>query len=196
MKPLIIAGIDIGLSGGISIGPIGFTPTTLSMPTIQIQTKPAIKVLQRDSSGHKQFYKSGPQAGEPKYIIKTPAKYSTELDILAIYHHLLPVDIVVIESQGTSVGNSSRSTRTTAFNAGQLHACALLANCRIYYVAPHKWKSDFNLPADKLPTIELAEALSHQSFRTSRGALLDGQADAYMIRQHFIQFTLPTLDLQ
>ena len=180
-----IASVDIGLSGGISVD-----GKAQSMPIKLIEIKPAVMVLSKDKSGKKQYYKSGPLKGQPKHKIKTPAKYAKELNIPEIHSIFSGCDVVVFESPGTSAGNSAKSSRTTHTNYGKLLACAELANCKIHTVAPNKWKKDLELPADKLPTIELAESLSSESFRTERGALLDGQADAYCIGYWYRKFIL------
>ena len=180
-----IASIDPGHSGAICID-----GTTYPMPVTLIETKPAVTVYAKDAKGQKQYYKSGPLAGQPKLKTKSPAKFSKELDTRAIYDLLLPCHTLVIELPGSTVGNAAKSSRTTHVNFGKILACAELADCKIVTVAPHKWKADLNLPADKLPTILLVEALSGRSFRTPRGALLDGQADSYAILVHHYQHTL------
>ncbi len=178
----VIAAIDIGLDGGIA-----FKETTYKMPIVKIEIKPAQVVFARDEKGNKVLIKSGPNKGQFKTKIKSPAKYSLRLDIAEIFSLLLSADIVVIESQGTSFGNSARSTRTTAFNAGQIHACAELAGCEIITVAPNKWKADLKLPKDKLPTVELAEKLSpNLHFRSPKGKLYDGLADARCILHWYL----------
>ena len=168
----IVAGIDPGIFGGIAIGNAA-TP----MPVTRTLIKEAITVLDL-KDGKKQFYKSGPNKGEPKKRIKTAAKHKTELDVKAIFALLAVVDILVIETPGTSFGNAARSTSTVNKNYGKILAVAELCNCKIIPVAPAKWKKDMKLSKEKLDSVIVAEDLTGLSFRTSRGALLDGMAEA------------------
>jgi hypothetical protein len=177
-----VIGTDPGKAGGISDG-----TTHISMPTRQVVTKPAVMILAKDSNGKKQYYKSGPNVGQPKYKIKTPAKYALELDVFAIRDMFQDSDVIVIEAQGTSFGNSAKSTRTTSMNFGKLLAIAELSGAKVVTVAPHKWKADLGLTDDKEACVELAETLSGTSFRTSRGALQDGPAEAYLIRHWYLR---------
>lgn len=182
-----IASIDPGLTGGITVDDIPFP-----MPIKTIETKSPVMVLRKDSKGNKRYYKSGPNKGQPMYKIKTPAKYRKELAVPEILIRLSACDVIVIESPGQSKGNSARSSRTTHINYGKILACAELCTAEVVTVAPHKWKADLGLPADKLPTVELAEKLSGLSFRTERGALLDGMADSYCIGYWYKTFKKDT----
>jgi hypothetical protein len=156
------------------------------MPTTKVLIKEAVTVLDLDNKGKKQIYKSGKHKGYPKMKIKSPAKYRTEIDIHKLCDIFNKYDTICIESQGATVGNSARSSRTTSFNAGIIHAVATMCNLTIHYVAPHKWKKDLRLSKDKLQSIELAEELSGSTFRTNRGRLEDGKAEAYLIRHWFL----------
>jgi len=176
-----IIGIDIGISGGISDGINHY-----DMPTKKIEIKPAITVFAKDSKGNKVIYKSGPNKGEFKRIIKTPAKFKEELDVHTLLDILKHADIIVIESQGISRGNSAKATRSTAMNFGKVLAIAELSNAEIHLVSPGKWKSDLKLSQEKIDSINMAEKLSGHSFRTDRGALKDGPAEAFLIRHWFI----------
>lgn len=178
---LLVKGIDIGLSGAISDGLIH-----TKMPIILTEVKPAVTVLIKDAKGRKQYYKSGPLAGQPKFKIKTPAVYDKSLDVRAILNLIRDCDVVVIESQGTTLGNSAASSRTTSINFGKILACAELTQAKIVTIAPHKWKADLKLSKDKLDSVIMAETLTGQSFRTSQGALLDGQAEAFLIRHWYL----------
>ena len=177
-----IIGIDIGLSGGISDGTNHY-----DMPTFKIEVKSAITVFAKDASGKKVKYKSGPQKGEFKRIIKTPAKYTQELDVRTLFDLLVGSDEIVIESQGTSRGNSAKATRSTALNFGKVLAVSQLVCDNVNLVSPQKWKKDLGLSQEKIDSIEMAEQLAETSFRTARGALNDGPAEAFLIRHHYIQ---------
>ena len=177
-----IIGIDIGLSGGISDGINHY-----DMPTTRIESKPAITVFAKDASGKKIQYKTGPQKGEFKRIIKTPAKYTLELDVRALFDLLVDADEIVIESQGTSRGNSAKATRSTSLNFGKVLAIAHLVCDNVNLVSPQKWKKDLKLSQEKIDSIKMAEQLAKTSFRTSRGALKDGPAEAFLIRHHYVQ---------
>jgi len=156
------------------------------MPTIKSETKPAVLVLAK-KDGKKQYYTSGSKAGKPKYKIKTPAKYAAELDVKAISSLIDNESIVVIETPGISRGNAARSTATTNMNYGKILAILELNNCEIIKVSPAKWKKDLKLSKEKIDSILLAEQLSPLStFRTKRNALLDGQAEAFLIRHWYI----------
>ena len=167
--------VDIGLIGGISDGTNHYT-----MPVISVETKPAVLVLAK-VNGKTQYYKTGDLAGQPKYKIKTPAKYQTELALFTSYNLFKTADTVVFESPGTSIGNAANSTASTNRNFGKLLACAELAGCTIVTVPPQKWKKDLSLTKDKQDSINLAHSLTGQSFVTPRGRLEDGKAEAFLI---------------
>ena len=160
------------------------------MPTKQILTKKEQTVFVLDDKGKKIEYKTGPKKGQYKRKIKAPARYSTELDVMAIGEFFADgSDIIVIENMGTSFGNSARSTRTTAMNFGKLLALAEYSEAEIVIVSPNKWKKDLGLTDDKLKSVEMAEKLNPEGvFRTPRGALLDGNAEAFLIRYWFLEF--------
>lgn len=178
----IIAGCDIGLDGGLSDG-----TTHLSMPTSKIEVKPARYVFDLDQKGKKQYIKSGPNKGNPKQKLKSAAKHIRELDVQSIYNLLKNIDIVIFEQPGNSMGNAARTTATTNRNYGKLLACATLAGCQVETVAPHKWKKDLSLSKDKQQSIDMAQELTGASFITPRGKLLDGPAEAFLIRHAYIQ---------
>lgn len=180
----MLLGVDIGLKGGICLYD---QKTTIPMPILKIETKPAVTVLDL-KNGKKQFYKSGPNKDQAKTKIKTPAKFETILDVheihnifSAYYQNDTGPHTVVFEQPGTSFGNAASSTATVNFNFGQLVAIATLAGCIVKTVPAHKWKKDLNLTKDKLQCVEEAEKLSGLSFRTPKGALRDGEAESYLI---------------
>ena len=180
-----IVSCDIGLDGGLT-----YSGKSIMMPTVKVIDKPARYVLDL-TNGKKTYIKSGPNKGEPRKKLKSAAKYHYELDCLAISDILYEADVFVIETPGTSFGNAASATSTTNRNYGKLLAIAELNDCEIVTVVPHKWKSDLKLTRDKLDSIVMAESLSRQSFRTPRGALLDGPAEAYLIGYWYINHYLP-----
>lgn len=170
-----IIALDIGKSGGIAT-----ENKTIKMPTIKIEIKPAIMVLNK-KNGKKQFYKSGPKKGNPIYKVKTPAKYSTELDIRSIRDIFNGSSVIIMELPGNSIGNSAKSTATTFFNYGKLHAIAELSGAKVVSIAASKWKKDLDVTKDKEECVDLAEKIRGVSFRTERNALRDGEAEAALI---------------
>ena len=177
-----IFGVDIGLMGGISDGLVHN-----DMPVIKKEIKSARYVLDLDSKGKKQYYKSGSKKGEVKMKLKTPAKYKTELDLHTINNLFKTANTIVFEKPGISRGNSAASSATTNINYGKLLAVAELCGLNIVTIVPHKWKSDLRLSKSKLESIEMAEKLTGKSFRTNRGRLIDGPAEAFLIRYWYIQ---------
>jgi hypothetical protein len=175
----MIVGCDTGLDGGLCI--LHPTPIVYKTPTISIETKPAVYVNALDSKGKKQIYKSGPNKGQVKRKIKTPAKVARELDLFRIQFLLEEAETFIIEQPGNSIGNSARSTASTYRRYGELIATATLTGCKVITVSAAKWKKDLNLTKDKLQCVEKAEELSGLSFRTERGALRDGEAEAFLI---------------
>ena len=170
-----VVSVDIGIMGGLAL-----EEDAIPMPIVAIETKAAIMVLDL-KNGKKQYYKSGLLKGEARHKIKVPAKYEKRLDLQSIYKYFNQVDVIVLESPGISKGNAANATATTNRNFGKLLACAELASCKIVTVSPNKWKKDLGLSKDKLESVELAEKLSGMSFRTIRGALMDGPAEAWLI---------------
>ena len=175
-----IYGIDIGLSGGIST-----RYNHWSMPTIDVEDKPAIYINDL-CNGKKQYYKSGSKKGEVKRKLKTPAKNHKELDLFELDSIISNHSTVVIETPGISMGNAARSTATTQRNYGKILATLELKHCEIIKVAPMKWKKDLKLSKDKTQSVNMAEMLSGNSFRTARGSLIDGQAEAFLIRHWYV----------
>ena len=161
-------------------GGLSFDDTHISMPLRTTEVTPA-RLVQDLLNGKKQFYKSGPKKGQVKMKVKTPAKFQRELDLPYIFDIFKSHSIVVLESPGTSFGNAARSTATTNRNFGKLLACAELAGCCTITVAASKWKKDLGLTKDKLECVCKAEQLTGRSFRTTRGKLLDGPAEAFLI---------------
>ena len=176
-----ILGVDIGLDGGISNGDVH-----LPIPTLKIETKSPVYIYNLDSKGKKQFYKSGPVKGQPKRITKSPGKYKRVIDTKKLFTYFNEADVIVVEDQGTTFGNSARSTRTTSVNYGKLLACAELSGAEVVIVQAQVWKKALKLSKDKLESVEMAEKLTGDSFRTPKGALLDGMAEGLLIHHWYI----------
>lgn len=178
----MVIGVDPGKTGGIAI-----ETNSILMPTVDILVKEAIYQFAL-KDGKKQLIKSGKNAGEYKKKIRTPAKYKTELDVKSIFDIFTQGSIVVTELPGNTRGNAAKATATTFTNFGKLLALAELAGCEIVQVPANKWKKDLGVTKDKEQCVALAEELSGLSFRTERGALLDGPAEAWLIRHWYINY--------
>ena len=74
-----IISIDIGLDGGIYKNGIAYP-----MPTTEIIIKAPVMVQALDKAGKKVIIKSGPDKGQVKMKIKTPAVTKRELDVFKI----------------------------------------------------------------------------------------------------------------
>ena len=163
----------------------------IRMPTIKKEIKPAVTVFVRDNKGKKIIIKSGSNKGQYKTKIKTPAKYSIELDCDRIYEILNAQGynrVLAIELPGNTVGNSARSTGTTFMNYGKILALAEILDYKIVPIAANKWKRAYNLPADKEPTVRLAQLeRPNEEYITKRNKLLDGKADATIIYKYYIE---------
>lgn len=171
----MIIGVDIGLDGGISYY------KNIKMPSVNKIVKKEVKVFNL-LKNKKQIYKTGKRKGEFKYKIKTPAKYKKELDLKTISDIFIKESTVVFELPGITIGNAASSSRTVERNFGKLLAIAEINKCKIVTVSANKWKKDLGLGRDKRDSVNLAEKLSGESFKTKRGALIDGPAEAYLIK--------------
>jgi hypothetical protein len=174
--------IDIGLSGSISLWKDKTLIEIIDMPVTKIETKKAQYVYK--NSNPKIVIKTGANKGERPKKLKSAAKYKTTLDVCSIYTYLndKKVEYGVIEDIGFTVGNSSKTLKTTAFNFGSIIAVFKILEIPHKLIRPHLWKKDLSLGKDKLETIEFVEELYPEfSFRTKRGALLDGHADSVAI---------------
>jgi len=197
-----IVSIDTGLAGGIStFQNLKDTFTTQDYKLVFCENTPVRKTEIKKAktkldllNGKKQFIKSGPNKGQAKTIQVEPAKLTTDLDLHTIKDKLtfiVPSKVtVVIEQPGLTQGNAAKATATTFKNFGKLLACAELAGCEIYVVPANQWKKDLGLTKDKLQCVEFAEKLFNKSFRTDRGALLDGQAESALIGYWYINHKL------
>lgn len=200
--------VDAGLSGAIAYFIDGVLDHTVKMPIIKIKTKQEVKVLDLDSKGKKQVYKSGSKKGEFKYKIKTPAKYKTILDTTALSMVFANAEIIVIEEQNPRPGNSAMSSFTTGINYGRLLGAAEMSNAFIVTVTPAQWKKtmhitmtkDEKLALDgdkkmithtlKAKACSLAKSLFKRDFVTPRGAMMDGEAEAALIGYSYIHDAL------
>ena len=193
MKFNTIVSVDPGLTGGLSLFVNNQLVACISMPTVKVETKPARYKFDL-LNGKKQFIKSGPNKGQAKTIQISAAKYEINLalnEIKDFFTFSEPEKVaIILESPAMSFGNSASSTATTNQNFGKLLAVAELCKLNIFTVPPHKWKKDLGLTKDKLQCVEFAEKLFEKSFRTDRGALLDGQAESALIGYWYINHKL------
>ena len=189
MKFNTVVSADIGLAGGLSLFQDNNLITVIDMPVKKIETKSARYKFDL-LNGKKQFIKSGPNKGQAKMIQISAAKHDTILDLKTIASFFTfsePEDVaIILEAPAMSFGNSASSTATTNQNFGKLLAVAELCNLNIFTVPPHKWKKDLGLTKDKEQCVSFAEQLSGKTFRTTRGALKDGQAESMLIGHWFI----------
>lgn len=170
-----IISIDIGLDGGIYKNGIAYP-----MPTTEIILKAPVMVQALDKSGKKVIIKSGPDKGQVKMKIKTPAVTKRELDVFRIKDLFDSTNhTIVLELPGNSIGNSARSSSTTDRNFGKLLAIAELSGANVVTVPANQWKKVLNLSKDKIDSINLAEQLSGASFRSPKNKLYDGLAEAF-----------------
>ena len=200
-----ILSIDPGLTGGLTefdtsianqYNNGGFL-SGFSMPTNRIEIK--AKQMQFDldysttKSGKKQFIKSGPNKGQPKMKMKSPAKYKKELNIKYLYDLFKAQDIIVIEKQNPQPGNSAASSASTMRNYGKLLALAELSDAKLVLIAPMTWKKHFGLALSqverKLMTpkeyknLSIAKAYELSQFNTS----YDGISDSICIGYWYLQ---------
>ena len=173
-----IISIDIGLDGGIYKNGIAYP-----MPTTEIILKAPVMVQALDKNGKKVIIKSGPQKGQVKMKIKTPAVTKRELDVFKIKDLFESNDkqTIVLELPGNSIGNSARSSSTTDRNFGKLLAMAELSGANVVTVPANQWKKALNLSKEKIDSINLAEQLSGALFRSPKNKLYDGLAEAFLI---------------
>lgn len=173
-----IISIDIGLDGGIYKNGIAYP-----MPTTEIILKAPVMVQALDKAGKKVIIKSGPDKGQVKMKIKTPAVTKRELDVFKIQELFESNNnhTIVLELPGNSIGNSARSSSTTDRNFGKLLAIAELSGATVVTVPANQWKKALNLSKDKIDSINLAEQLSGALFRSHKNKLYDGLAEALLI---------------
>ena len=178
------------------------------MPLKTIEVKPAVKVLDLDCHGKKQYYKSGPNKEKVKYKTKTPAKTKKEIWWKSIELMIDERDIVVIEEQQPRPGNGSAQCAMTMYQYGYLLGLINTKNpIDTVIVRPQKWKSDLGITLDKeekkglTPTehtkrlkrlsyekaIELYPEWKEQ-FISERGAIKDGRCEAVLIGHWFLNY--------
>ncbi len=165
------------------------------MPILKIETKPK-REIQDLKDGKKQYIKSGPNKGNLKMKLKSPAKYKTELDVKFInnlFSSLEPDDYIVIEVQNPRPGNSAMSSASTMKNFGKLLALAGISNATLVLITPQSWKAYYGLTVDKnqkqkitpkqYKDISIAKALELSNIKTKK----DGIADAIIIAYWFFE---------
>lgn len=177
-----IISIDIGLDGGIYKNGIAYP-----MPTTEIILKAPVMVQALDKSGKKVIIKSGPDKGQVKMKIKTPAVTKRELDVFKIQELFESNDkqTIVLELPGNSIGNSARSSSTTDRNFGKLLAIAELSGANVVTVPANQWKKALNLSKEKIESINLAEQLSGALFKSHKNKLYDGLAESLLIGYYY-----------
>lgn len=177
-----IISIDIGLDGGIYKNGIAYP-----MPTTEIILKAPVMVQALDKAGKKVIIKSGPDKGQVKMKIKTPAVTKRELDVFKIQELFESNNnhTIVLELPGNSIGNSARSSSTTDRNFGKLLAIAELSGANVVTVPANQWKKALNLSKEKIDSINLAEQLSGALFRSPKNKLYDGLAEALLIGYYY-----------
>ena len=177
-----IISIDIGLDGGIYKNGIAYP-----MPTTEIILKAPVMVQALDKSGKKVIIKSGPDKGQVKMKIKTPAVTKRELDVFKIKELFESNNnhIIVLELPGNSIGNSARSSSTTDRNFGKLLAIAELSGATVVTVPANQWKKALSLSKEKIDSINLAEQLSGALFKSPKNKLYDGLAEALLIGYYY-----------
>ena len=177
-----IISIDIGLDGGIYKNGIAYP-----MPTTEIILKAPVMVQALDKAGKKVIIKSGPDKGQVKMKIKTPAVTKRELDVFKIQELFESNNnhTIVLELPGNSIGNSARSSSTTDRNFGKLLAIAELSGANVVTVPANQWKKALNLSKDKIDSINLAEQLSGALFRSPKNKLYDGLAESLLIGYYY-----------
>jgi len=173
------------------------------MPTIKIETKPKQMIFDLDYStskaGKKQFIKSGPNKGQPKMKLKSPAKYRKELDTSQLFQIFKKHDIIVIEQQNPRPGNSAVSSASTMKNFGKLLALAEISSFELIIVSPTKWKTHYNLAISrnqkqKLTPKEYKNMSIKKAYELSEwNTSYDGIADAICIGYYYIDNIMESL---
>ena len=177
-----IISIDIGLDGGIYKNGIAYP-----IPTTEIIIKAPVMMQALDKADKKVIIKSGPDKGQVKMKIKTPAVTKRELDVFKIQELFESNDkqTIVLELPGNSIGNSAWSSSTTDRNFGKLLAIAELSGANVVTVPANQWKKALNLSKEKIDSINLAEQLSGALFRSPKNKLYDGLAEALLIGYYY-----------
>ncbi len=195
-----IISCDSGLSGAISVFENDRLVETIKMPLTKIEIKPAIRILNLDPKGKKQYYKSGPKKNQAITKIKTAAKYKNILNIHEILKYFDGANIIVIEEQNPRPGGSAQSSFTTGINYGRLLASAELSrHAKTVVVSPNKWKTAMHITMNKdeklalggdktlikhtlkAKACALAEKITGNSYITKRGAMMHDEAESVLI---------------
>jgi hypothetical protein len=182
---MMLQGWDCGLSGAVATFVNDKFQYFEDMPIRKVITRE--KIMQFDlKDGKKQIIKSGPNKGQAKMKVRRPEKTKNELDTKRIMSLMSKADVIVIERQNPRPGNSASSSFTTGVNFGKLLACAELSGAKIVLVNPNTWKSYLGLSQNKLDSVEMAERLTGESFRTERGRLQHDASEAMLIGHWFL----------
>lgn len=201
-----ICSVDCGLTGGVALFIGSDLVKAIDMPITRICIQEALTQLKLDSQGKKQYYKSGANKNKPVTKIRRPAKYKNIIDVHALSLMFVNCDIVVIEQQNPRPKDGAKAAFTTGTNFGRVLAAAEVENKTVEIVAPQTWKAALHITmskeeketvGSKLVTKTLkAKAVSlathlypkwENSFKTERGALKDGIAEAVLIGHHHIK---------
>ncbi len=203
-----VLSIDPGLTGGLASINVSDTNISFewaeSMPTIKIETKPKQMIFDLDYStskaGKKQFIKSGPNKGQPKMKLKSPAKYKKELNTGYLFKLFKEHDIIVIEQQNPRPGNSAISSASTMKNYGKLLALAeIISGAELVTISPPKWNSSYHrtesrnqkqkLTPKEYKNMSIKKAYELSEWNTS----YDGIADAICIGYYYIDNIMESL---
>ena len=195
-KAMTLLSLDVGLTGGLAFFKDGKLVKTKPMPVLRVCIQE--KLEQQDlKDGKKQIIKSGPNKGKVKMKLRRPAKYKNKLDISTVMSEMMACDYIVIGQQGCQMMNSTKACSTTMFNYGQLIAAAELSQIPYEEVLPQVWKKDMHLTMTKdeklalkgdkalitktlkAKAISQAQHLTGKKFITPKGAMLDGEAEAF-----------------
>ncbi len=199
---MILIALDPGLAGGIATFESDSYKTLVLknagiMPTIKIETKAKQMQLDLDysttKSGKKQFIKSGPNKGQVKMKMKSPAKHKVQLNTGHIYNLFKEADVIVLENQNPMRGNAAGASATLMKNYGKLLALAEISRAKLIIVQPQTWKKYYGLTLTKeekktiTPTkykqMSIMKAYMLSSWNTS----YDGVADAICIGNYAIE---------
>ena len=199
--------LDPGWEGAIALFVNDKFVNVQSMPLLRVETVPKLEQFDL-KDGKKQVIKSGPNKGKFKMKLRRAAKYEKILDIGIIFSLMKMSDIIVIEQQSCRPGNGSTQCAKTMTNYGRLlgmaEVCKSLYDTELHIAIPSVWKRDMHITMSKdekkacgSPTLvtetlkakacSLARSLfPGNDFKTAKGRMLDGQAEACILGQWHI----------
>ena len=149
---MLIAGIDPGLRGGISILSTELNDifSSVKMPTIE--------------------------------IVRKGRKTINVIDVVAMRKIVFACDVVYLESQQAMPDQSAQSGFTTGRNFGHIEGALRVLGVRIVDVSARRWKARMGLPSDKAICVARAKELSEFDFIPPRGRVPhDGMAESFLI---------------